>query len=140
MTKMMNNEELFEYYLTTITNRGIKEKMEDIWNNPDVPKPKFKLARIANLKININDFIYASINYSRRNYTCYFAWRDHHADNKTDGAVGLHPENINMWSIRVVYADGFKEYIEELPLPVVEVLLYEVANCLATKCPYNKEA
>lgn len=140
MTKMVNSEDLFQYSLTPVTNRGIKERLEGIWNNTDATAPKFKLARIVNLKININDFIYASINYSRRNYTCYFAWRDHHADNKMDGAAGLHPENSSMWSIRVIYADGFKEYIHELPLPVVEVLLYEVAKQLVTKCPYNEEA
>lgn len=130
-----------EYELTSITNKGIKERLERIWNNPDAPvEPKFKLSSVANSEIRVGEYIYAAINYSGRDYTCYFAWRDRYADSKMDRAMKLHPENKDLWTINVKYKDGFKEDRTELPLPVVEALLYEVANYLATKCPYNKEA
>lgn len=136
------NMRINEYKLTSITNRGIKERLERIWNNPDAPvEPKFKLATGANLEIKFDEYIYTAINYSGRKYTCYFAWRDHQADSKMDGCMHLHPDNEDLWAINVVYANGREDdHITELPLPVVEALLYEVANYLATKCPYNKEA
>lgn len=128
------------YGLTSITNRGIKERLERIWNNPDAPiKPKFELASVANSEIKVAEYIYAVINYSGREYTCYFAWRDRYADSKMDGAMKLHPENKDLWTISTKYKDGFKEDKAELPLPVVEALLYEVAKQLATKCPYVPE-
>ena len=138
---MLNNElRISEYELTTITNNGIKERLERIWNNPDAPiKPRFELATIANSKIVVGESIMGVFNYHDRKYTCCFAWRDRYADSKMDGAMKLHPENKDLWTINVKYKNGFKEEKAELPLPVVEALLYEVAKQLATKCPYVPE-
>lgn len=125
------------YACTSITDAGIKERLENLWNNPDSPvEPEFNLAAISNSEVRIGVHVYVTISYIGRTYTCYFAWRKTGED-RLDGAMHLHPEDKYLWSTNVQYKDGFKDTVSELPLPVVEALTYEVAKQLATKCAYN---